>query len=96
MLAAWRKSGLSIERFCELRGLVPQRLYWWKKKLEPAPKAPVKAAAPLALLPVQVAPPARQRGEPVMVLLRSGHVIKLGRGFDEEAFARAVAILEGA
>ncbi len=31
-----------------------------------------------------------------MVLLRSGHVIKLGRGFDEEAFARAVAILEGA
>ncbi len=96
VLAAWRKSGVSIEKFCELRALVPQRLYWWKKKLEPASKVPARAAAAVALLPVQVATPARQRGEPVMVLLRSGHVIKVGRGFDEEAFARAVAILEGA
>ncbi len=96
VLAAWRKSGLSIERFCELRGLVPQRLYWWRKKLESAAKESAKSTGPLALLPVQVAAPARQRGEPVMVLLRSGHVIKIGRGFDEEAFARAVAILEGA
>jgi len=35
-----------------------------------------------------------KRGEPVAVYLRSGHVIKVGRGFDEEAFARAVAVLE--
>ena len=97
VIGAWRKSGQSVERFAEARGIVPQRIYWWKKKLEP-PKALVRAE-PLALLPVQVVkPPApsRPRGEPVMVMLRSGHVIKVGRGFDEEAFSRALAILEGA
>jgi len=28
------------------------------------------------------------------VLLRSGHMIKVGRDFDESAFARVVALLE--
>jgi hypothetical protein len=97
VIAAWRKSGLSVEKFAEHRGLVPQRIYWWRKKLEPPTKALVKADSALALLPVQVAKPpapARARGEPVMVMLRSGHVIKVGRGFDEEAFARVMAIME--
>jgi hypothetical protein len=97
VISAWRKSGVSVERFAEAKGIVPQRIYWWRKKLEPTTKALVKAE-PLALLPVQVvkpAAPARPRGEPVMVMLRSGHVIKVGRGFDEEAFSRALAILEG-
>jgi transposase-like protein len=99
VIAAWRRSGLSVEKFAEQRGLVPQRIYWWRKKLEQPTKALVKAESALALLPVQVSKPAapsRARGEPVMVMLRSGHVIKVGRGFDEEAFARAMAILEGA
>jgi hypothetical protein len=53
-------------------------------------------ATALALLPVTVAPPApTRRGEPVAVYLRAGQVIRVGRGFDEEAFARVVAILEG-
>jgi hypothetical protein len=97
VIGAWRRSGVSIERFAEARGIVPQRIYWWRKKLEPPTKALVKAE-PLALLPVQIAKPpmpSRPRGEPVMVMLRSGHVIKVGRGFDEEAFSRALAILEG-
>ena len=35
-----------------------------------------------------------RRGEPVTVLLRSGHMLKVGRDFDESAFARVVALLE--
>jgi hypothetical protein len=35
-----------------------------------------------------------RRGEPVTVLLRSGHMVKVGRDFDESAFARVVALLE--
>ncbi len=89
-IAAWKKSGLSVEQFARGRGLVPQRLHWWKKKLEAKDAAPPKATA---LLPVRVVEP--RRGEPVTVLLRSGHMLKVGRGFDEEAFARAVAVLEG-
>ncbi len=94
-ISAWRKSGLSIEQFARERGLVPQRIYWWRKKLEGSGKPAAKSTA-MALLPVQVTPPSRQtRGEPVAVFLRTGHIVKVGRGFDEEAFARVVAVLEG-
>jgi hypothetical protein len=51
----------------------------------------------VALLPVRVQGTGveARRGEPVTVLLRSGHMIKVGRDFDESAFARVVALLEG-
>jgi hypothetical protein len=90
VLGAWKKSGLSIERFARSRGLVPQRLYWWKKRLG--------FDRSLALLPVRVSEARLEirRGEPVTVLLRSGHMIKVGRDFDESAFARVVALLERA
>ena len=96
MLVAWRKSGLSIERFAKERGIVPQRIRWWKAKLEGKTTALVRSESPLALLPVQVTASApSKRGEPVAVYLRSGHIVKVGRGFDEEAFARVIAVLEG-
>src|SRR6187549_2317005 len=90
VLNALAKSGLSIEKFARDRGLTPQRIYWWKKKLFP-PKVPS-----MSLLPVRVVePPAvAKRGEPVTVMLRSGHMVKVGRDFDEEAFTRVVALLE--
>ena len=96
VLRAWRSSGLTLERFAKERGLVPQRLRWWRSKLEGGSGGPAKSPAPLALLPVQVTQPASpKRGDPVAVYLRSGHIVKVGRGFDEEAFARVVAVLEG-
>jgi hypothetical protein len=94
VLEAWKRSGLSVEKYARSRGLVPQRLHWWKQKLGFGAAADEKRA--LALLPVRVAE-ARidgRRGEPVTVLLRSGHMLKVGRDFDEGAFARVVALLE--
>ncbi len=80
VLSAWRKSGQTLERFAKERGLVPQRIRWWWSKLEG------KSAA---LVPVQVTEPApAKRGEPVAVCLRSGHIVKVGRGFDEGRAAR--------
>ena len=87
VLDACRKSGLTIEQFARKRGLVPQRLYWWRKKL-----AETEAARSPAVLPVKVVEP--RRGEPVTVLLRSGHMLKVSRDFDEVVFARVVALLE--
>lgn len=95
VISAWRKSGLSVERFAEQRGLSFQRIYWWRKRLEAPAKVEPKSPAPLALLPVQLTPSPKARGEPVAVFLRTGHIIKVGRGFDEEAFTRVVAVLEG-
>jgi hypothetical protein len=94
VLGAWRKSGLSIETFARSRGLVPQRLYWWKKKLGFG----ADGSRPVALLPVSVTATGAdaRRGEPVTVLLRSGHMLKVGRDFDEVAFARIVTLLERA
>ncbi len=94
-ISAWRKSGLSVEKFANERGLVPQRIYWWRKKLEGPGKAAAKPVSSMALLPVQVST-TRARGEPVAVFLRTGHIVKVGRDFDEEAFTRVVALLEGA
>ena len=92
VLEAWKRSGSGIEKFARSRGLVPQRLWWWKKKLGFSKTA---RSAP-ALVPIRVSVPGveARRGEPVTVLLRSGHMIKVGRDFDESAFARVVALLE--
>lgn len=95
ILGAWRKSGLTLERFAKDRGLVSQRLRWWLKKLESKDHTLVRNDRPLILLPVSVNQ-SKPRGEAVAVLLRTGHMIKVGRGFDEETFSRVVTILEGA
>ena len=96
VLEAWKKSGQSLEGYARSRGLVPQRLHWWKKKLRFG--AVADKSRPVALLPVRVTETEAEsrRGEPVTVLLRSGHMIKVGRDFDESAFARVVALLERA
>lgn len=95
VLGAWRRSGQSIETFARTRGLVPQRLYWWKRKLGIA----AAKTKEVGLVPVRVADGSvggvtARRGEPVTVLLRSGHMIKVGCDFDEHAFSRVVALLE--
>ena len=92
VLEAWRRSGLTIERYAKDRGLVPQRLRAWRKKLAERDRHGALVAAP-AVLPVRVAEQPR-RGEPVTVLLRTGHMLKVSHGFDEDAFARVVALLE--
>lgn len=92
VLEAWKRSGFGIEKFARSRGLVPQRLWWWKKKLGFG----MAASATPGLVPVRVVE-ARVEGrrvESVTVLLRSGHMIEVGRDFDESAFARVVALLE--
>jgi hypothetical protein len=36
-------------------------------------------------LPIRVTAEPQRRGEPVTVLLRTGHVLKVAHGFDEQA-----------
>ena len=62
-------------------------MYWWRKRLEDQ-EAEADDDDELKLLPVRVTE--QKRGELVTVLLRTGHMLKVGRGFDEEAFARAL------
>lgn len=95
VLDAWKKSGASLEAFARSRGLVPQRLYWWKRKLGIAGPKDRAALVSVRLIESSTDGAAEpRRGEPVTVLLRSGHMLKVGRDFDEHAFARVVALLE--
>ena len=36
VLAEWKRSGKTLEAFARSRGLVPQRLAWWRKRLRVA------------------------------------------------------------
>jgi hypothetical protein len=91
-LEAFNRSGLSLQQFAIERGIVPQRLRWWKYKLSQA-RGPVEQEELPAVVPVRLKA-APSRGEPVTVLLRTGHMLKVSHGFDEDAFARVVALLE--
>jgi hypothetical protein len=94
-LEALDRSGLSLQQFAKERGIVPQRLRWWTYKLRRAEAvvAPKEEAELPAVMPVRLK--TTPRGEPVTVLLRTGHMLKVSHGFDEAAFARVVALLEG-
>lgn len=83
-----------MEKFATQRGFVAQRLRWWRAKFKRIEEAALLAPVP-AVLPVQVSREDSRRGEPVTVLLRTGHMLKVSHGFDESAFARVVALLEG-
>lgn len=91
-LEALNQSGLSLQQFAMERGLVPQRLRWWKGRLK-GTIAPAEKEELPAVMPVRLKA-ASSRGEPVTVLLRTGHMLKVSHGFDEDAFARVVALLE--
>jgi transposase len=69
VLAALEKGGLSVVEFARERCIVPQRIYWGQRKL-----ADKDAESGIELLPV-----------PLTDNRRSGHIVKVGRGFDEEA-----------
>ena len=90
VLDAWKRSGLRLQTFAKQRGLTPERLRRWRVKFDEAehPRRLQPALLPVRLTEVS------QHGEPITVLLRTGHMLKVSHGFDEDAFARVVALLE--
>jgi hypothetical protein len=72
VLSAWHKSGQSLERFAVERGLVPQRIRYWKEKLEGESTAVVRSRPSMALLPVKVTESAPSR-RPEWSAHRLGH-----------------------
>lgn len=75
-------SGLPVREFAERHGLDAQRLYRWRAQL-------ASAGAPPAFVEIKSSASAA-----IEVVLRSGHVIRVGDGFGEDAFRRVVAVLD--
>jgi hypothetical protein len=55
VLAEWERSGHTLEAFARSRGLVPQRLAWWRKRLRVSRS---ETSAALTLVPATVIDPA--------------------------------------
>src|SRR5690242_13211416 len=76
-------SGLSVRKFAAREGLNPLRLYRWRARLASPPTAPafveIKATAATT----------------IEVVFRTGHVVRVPDGFDEDTFRRVAAILDG-
>lgn len=77
-------SGVSVREFAARHGLDAHRLYRWRAQL---------ASHGLATAPpfVEIE---RSPSAALEVVLRSGHVIRVRDGFDDETFRRVVAVLD--
>lgn len=72
-LRAWRDSGLSGKQFAAKHGFNPQRLFWWRKRLDDA-EAVVEGAR---LIPAEIVGLAESASRAVVVRAPSGVTIEL-------------------
>ena len=95
VLSALHSSGLSVEQFAKQLGVNSKRIYHWRRRLEGRRK-PIRPNNSAKLLPIQIMPTSSLlNNEPITVLLSSGQQVQVGANFNEQAFKRAIAILEG-
>lgn len=74
VLEEWEKSGETVAEFARLRGLVPQRLFWWRKRLERVASCESKPA----FIPVTVRAAAEWReAERVAVVVTAGDGVRV-------------------
>ena len=93
ILAEFRTSGLSQQRFALTHGINPVTLGYWIRRTTREPAA----IAPRALVPVRLKVPegTTMTGSPAFeVILRSRRVLRVSSDFDAEALRRLVTILE--
>ena len=87
VLRAWRRAA-GHRRFASQRP-VPAATALVEEEAAGRRARATKALAP----PVRIVDSAR--GTPIQVILPSGHIVRVGRGFDEETFSRVIALLAG-
>lgn len=88
-LDALERSRKTVPRFASMHGLDAQRLYAWRRRTS---SADVQRTAFIEVVP---RPPERV-APPVEILMRTGEIVRVSAGFDEEVVARVVALLRGA
>jgi len=110
VLGAWAKSGLTQAAFCRERGIAVASFAWWKRELarrdaertetpqqSGTAATPDLAAGPM-FVPVRVKPTEAGRSgdaDGIEIVVRGGRRVRVGAGFDAQALARVVSVLEG-
>jgi hypothetical protein len=100
-LAELEASGLSLPEFASLKGVEPQRLRRWQRRLAGEPRRPGRrprsarpaAPAPPALIELRPTPSSR-RAEPVEIVLACGLVVRVAETIEPATLARLVTALE--
>jgi hypothetical protein len=101
-LQRWAQSGLGPGDFAEQEGVTVSTLYRWARRLALGPvrrgRGRPRTRVQPSVLPVMVKPDATPpRGPPPLleVLLRSGEVVRVPQGFDDDTLVRVVRALGG-
>jgi hypothetical protein len=90
----WSSSGLGARDFASREGLRPERLFYWKRRLR---ASSAMAIAGVSFAKVAVEPSAPESvSDPLEVVTRSGHTVRVRGQFDEKALLRLLAVLGGA
>lgn len=99
LLAVWKRSGLSLRKFGELKGLTYTTLVYWRRKLHPQTsekKGPAAQGSSSRWLPVRVVPspiPGADGQATYEVRLANGVRVGVNTGFDAEELTRLVQAL---
>jgi transposase-like protein len=83
------ESGLPLWTFAERQGLDPHRLYRWRRQLGQS-----RAPEPMRFEEVVVQRADGGDSHRLELVLRSGHVVRVGSHFDADALRRLLAVLE--
>ena len=54
IVEAWRESGETLRTFARSRGIDPQRLWWWSRRLAGAQQRPLASPGAITLVPLRV------------------------------------------
>lgn len=85
VLSAQAASGLSVAAFASREGIDPQRLYFWRRRVE---------VGSLEAQPTFIEVRHAAERERVEIVLRSGRVVRVAESIDADALRRLIAALE--
>ena len=94
----WKSSGLTSAAFAARRGLNPRTLLWWSSTLRRPAARDVRCAAEVGFARVVAVDGAAARSvEPAALelVLASGRVVRVRRGFDPAVLRELLSALEG-
>ena len=87
----WKSSGVSLDEFIKQTGLKPRTFRWWVAELRRRERDARRE--PPTFVPVTVTP--RAMVPAMELVLRNGHVLRVGADFDPVSLRRLIAAVGG-
>ena len=86
-IAEQERSGMTVQRFCEMQGLKEQSFYHWRKRLRQ------DSSMRFALVETSCARPEPANGTVLELVLATGERLRFGAGVDPVALRRVLEAL---